>query len=34
MFKGQYNGKGAHAPDLDAVLQRAWDAGDCNGFRV
>ena len=27
MFKGSYNGKVQHPPDLDAVLQRAWAAG-------
>lgn len=27
MFKGVYNGKQAHAPDLAAVLARAWAAG-------
>jgi len=27
MFQGQYNGTAYHDPDLNAVLQRAWDAG-------
>jgi TatD DNase family protein len=27
MFQGEYHGKRLHAPDLDAVLQRAADAG-------
>jgi len=27
MYKGRYNDKEYHAPDLPAVLQRAWDAG-------
>lgn len=27
MFKGEYHGKSYHAPDLDAVLQRAYAAG-------
>lgn len=27
MFQGEYHGKSYHAPDLDAVLQRAWAAG-------
>eukprot|EP00270_Netrium_digitus_P012198 TRINITY_DN3942_c0_g1_i1.p1 TRINITY_DN3942_c0_g1~~TRINITY_DN3942_c0_g1_i1.p1 ORF type:complete len:315 (-),score=65.19 TRINITY_DN3942_c0_g1_i1:456-1400(-) len=27
MFKGVYNGKEVHAPDIEAVLGRAWEAG-------
>lgn len=27
MYQGVYNDKSYHPPDLDAVLQRAWDAG-------
>ena len=27
MYQGEYHGKAAHAPDLDAVLERAWRAG-------
>jgi hypothetical protein len=27
MYQGVYNEKTYHAPDLDEVLQRAWDAG-------
>ena len=27
MYQGKYNGNEKHAPDLPAVLQRAWDAG-------
>lgn len=27
MYQGEYNGKQAHEPDLDRVLQRAWDSG-------
>eukprot|EP00892_Ulva_mutabilis_P006224 jgi/Ulvmu1/3974/UM182_0002.1 len=27
MYQGEYHGKQHHEPDLDAVLQRAWDAG-------
>lgn len=27
MYAGRYNDKDYHAPDLDAVLQRSWDAG-------
>lgn len=27
MFKGIYNGKQCHVPDIAAVLTRAWTAG-------
>ncbi|MEW5297699.1 MAG: hypothetical protein WDW36_000886 [Sanguina aurantia] len=27
MYEGHYNGKSSHPPDLDAVLERAWNAG-------
>lgn len=27
MFKGIYNGKKYHVPDISAVLSRAWSAG-------
>ncbi|CAG9467050.1 unnamed protein product [Pedinophyceae sp. YPF-701] len=27
MYKGEYHGKKYHEPDLERVLQRAWDAG-------
>lgn len=27
MFKGVYNGKQCHLPDIAAVLTRAWSAG-------
>lgn len=27
MFKGVYNGKQCHLPDIAAVLTRAWNAG-------
>lgn len=27
MYQGCYHGKKYHEPDLDAVLQRAWQAG-------
>ena len=27
MFKGEYNGSQKHAPDLEQVLERAWEAG-------
>lgn len=27
MYEGEYHGKTYHQPDLDRVLQRAWDAG-------
>lgn len=29
MYQGTYNGKVYHEPDLDDVLARAWDSGDC-----
>jgi hypothetical protein len=30
MFQGSYHGKEYHAPDLPAVLDRAWSAGTLN----
>jgi TatD DNase family protein len=27
MYQGRYQGKTYHEPDLDAVLERAWQAG-------
>jgi hypothetical protein len=33
VYMGVHNDKQAHPPDLDAVLQRAWDAGAGGGGR-